>query len=341
MAAPLSSVLKSINRDTDDPLHILMLNSHEGLQAALACGKHQFTFISHPQIRPWDKRIREIPSNCQVLQGNDIGKQIRTDMSFDLILCLSRHDQYPILCQLSQQLNCPIASMQYDLSPPNLDTFVGRDLADQPYSLTVFDSEMTANSWGFSSDEPDICVIPRGIDTDFWNGWIGGNGGDGRVMTVVSNYPQSNQICGFDLYKEVTKDLPTNAWGDSPGFSKIADGIDHLREIYCRASVFLNTSLWRSCPMSLLEAMSVGCPIVTTATTTIPDFIENGENGFITNDPVAMKERLEELIKNPDLGKKIGDAGRKTIIKEFGQGRFLQEWDDVFQKVARCPVGRL
>jgi len=175
------------------------------------------------------------------------------------------------------------------------------------------------------------------MNTDFWNNWVGG---DGAVMTAVWNYPQRNQICGFDIYKEVTKGLKTNPWGDSPGFSKNADNINHLRELYRHASVFLNSTLWSTTPFGLLEAMSVGCPVVTTATTAMPEFIEDGINGFITNDPEIMHERLKQLIDDPVLGKKLGDAGRQTIIEQFGEKRFLDEWDTVLQKVARCVPGR-
>jgi trehalose synthase len=87
--------------------------------------------------------------------------------------------------------------------------------------------------------------------------------------------------------------------------------------------------------------MSVGCPIVTTATTAMPEFIVSGNNGYITNDPLEMRERLEELIKNPELGRKIGEAGRQTVIEKFGQERFLYEWDQILRKVADCPPGKL
>ena len=86
--------------------------------------------------------------------------------------------------------------------------------------------------------------------------------------------------------------------------------------------------------------MSVGCPIVTTATTAMPEFIEDGVNGFITNDPVTMKERLQELIADQDMAREIGVAGRKTVLEKFGQQRFLDQWNEAFWKVAKCPAGR-
>lgn len=330
MSAQLSTILRSINRDKNHPLQILAINNHEGLQVALAKTGHQFTFVNHPQIRSWNQAFRDIPTNCCVLQGNDIGQQFKPDMSFDLILCSNRHDQYPVLYQLAMQMSCPIINIQYELSVPDANVFYVRALADQPYNMAIFDSEFTANSWGFDIDEPNIEIIPRGIDTDFFNGWIGG---DNRVLTVVNFFPQLIKMTGFELWKEVTNGLSTLPIGLSPGFSQLISGQNSLLQAYQKAAVFLNTSSWRSCPMALLEAMSVGCPVVTTATTTIPEFIEDGVNGFITNDPKTMRERLENLIKDHDMALEIGAAGRKTILEKFGEQTFINKWNQIFEKV--------
>jgi glycosyltransferase involved in cell wall biosynthesis len=160
-------------------------------------------------------------------------------------------------------------------------------------------------------------------------------------MTAVWNYIQRDRICGYSLWQEVTNGLEVNPWGETPGLSKMADNTDHLKQLYQNASVFLNTTLWSSCPFSLLEAMSIGCPIVTTATTCIPEFIENGKNGFVTNDPVTMKKYLEDLIEDKDMALEIGAAGRETILEQFGQQQFLDAWNEAFLKVAQCPTGRL
>ncbi len=337
MAAPLSSVLKGINRDTQRPLSILYANNHEAYSATLAKTGHNFFVLQHPKFHPWDIKERALPLNFFMLNGQDIPKQIKTDIAFDLVLSQNSIDHHPILIQLARQLNCPLLCAQHTLPWVDWNDETTERVGNLPCDHDIFMADFSVGAWFRDIDDPKISVIRHGMDTDYWNDWVGG---DRKIMTAVWNYPQRNQICGFDLYKEVTKDLPTNPWGDSPGFSKMADNTDHLRELYRHASVFLNTTLWSTTPFGLLEAMSVGCPIVTTATTAMPEFIKDGENGFITNDPVEMRERLEELIKDPKLGKKIGDAGRQTVIKQFGQQRFLDEWNDIFQKVARCPVGR-
>ncbi len=338
MAAPLSCTLRSINRDMDRPLNILFALNHEAYQATLAKTGHQFFMINHPRFHQWNQQERAMPENIIPLGNGDIPKQLKTDTAFDLVLSQNRIDHHPILIQLAKQLNCPLLQAEHTLPWISWDDETIQMVSKLPCCHNIFMADFSVGAWFHDIDDPSVSVIKHGMQTDYWNGWIGG---DGKVMTAVWNYPQRNPICGFDLYKEVTQGLPTNPWGDSPGFSKNADNTDHLRELYRHASVFLNTTLWSTTPFGLLEAMSVGCPIVTTATTAMPEFIEDNVNGFITNDPVAMRERLQQLIDDPELGKRIGQAGRQTVLKHFGQQQFIDAWNEAFWKVARCPAGRL
>jgi len=337
MTAPLSSVLRSINRDKGRPLNILYANNHEGYSATLAKTGHHFYVLRHPKFHPWNIQERPMPPNFITLSGQDIPSQLKTDIAFDLVLSQNRIEHHPIMAQLARQLNCPLLQAEHALPWITWDERTIKQIGDLPCDHNIFMTDFSVGAWFQDINDPNISVIKHGIQTNFWDGWTGG---DGKVMTAVWNYPQRNPICGFDLYKEVTEGLKTNPWGDSPGFSKNADNVNHLRTLYRHASVFLNTTLWSTTPFSLLEAMSVGCPIVTTATTAIPEFIENGVNGFITNDPKVMRKYLEDLIEDKDMALEIGAAGRETVIQQFGEKRFLHEWNEVFYKVATCPTGR-
>lgn len=337
MPTPLSAILRSINRDMNHPLNILFSNNHEAYSATLAKTEHNFFVLQHPKFHPWNIKERPLPPNFFILDGQDINQQLKNDIAFDLVLSQNRVDHYPIMIQLAQQLNCPLLQAEHTLPWPDWNDETTKRIGCLPCNHDIFMADFSVGAWFRDPDDPNISVIKHGMETDYWNNWVGG---DGKIMTAVWNYPQRNRICGFDLYQKVTKGLPTNPWGDSPGFSKNADNTDSLRELYRHASVFLNTTQWSTTPFGLLEAMSVGCPIVTTATTAMPEFIENGVNGFITNDPKVMRERLKELIDDPKLGKKIGDTGRQTIIEKFGQQRFLDEWNKAFWKVIQNPAGR-
>ena len=76
--------------------------------------------------------------------------------------------------------------------------------------------------------------------------------------------------------------------------------------------------------------MSCGCACVSTATCMIPDIIENGVNGFISNDEDELRGYIETLLKDEDLRSKLGAAARQTILDDFSEEKFINNWNETF-----------
>lgn len=328
MPSLLGSILKSINCESSTKLNILTINHNETYQTMLAKTGHNFFVMHHPQLRGWDVKIRPYVENWNILFGNSVSSQFRADGNFDLILCQSRDQQFSILAQLATQLSCPIINIEYSLSSPEANPHYIESLTYQPYNAYVFGSEFVANSWGFDTDDKDVHVITHGVDTNFFDGW---HGGDGKVLTVVRDYPNRNNITGFDLYQAVIQSFQANPHGESLGISKSTKNVDELLKIYQQASVFLNTSTWHPCPLALLEAMSVGCPVVTTSSAMLDEIIEDGVNGFIANEPETVKAKLQECINDQEMAKSLGEQARKTIVEKFGEKQFVDSWQAIFR----------
>lgn len=122
--------------------------------------------------------------------------------------------------------------------------------------------------------------------------------------------------------------------GDSKGLSKPAANIEELVKTYQQSRIFLNTSLISPIPTALLEAMSTGCACVSTSNCMIPEIIEHGVNGFISNDERELRGYLERLLKDEELAKKLGQAARQTILDKFSLSSFVNNWDSYIRKTA-------
>jgi glycosyltransferase involved in cell wall biosynthesis len=77
-------------------------------------------------------------------------------------------------------------------------------------------------------------------------------------------------------------------------------------------------------PLVLLEAEQFCLPIISTFEGGIPDIIEEGKTGFLVPqmNVYALAEKLEKLIRNPELARKIGKAGKIKFEKEFTLEKF-------------------
>ena len=59
----------------------------------------------------------------------------------------------------------------------------------------------------------------------------------------------------------------------------------------------------------------------------IPEIIENGKNGLISNDPQELRGFLQLLLKDQDLAQELGDNARKTIKERYSLERFVNSWN--------------
>jgi glycosyltransferase involved in cell wall biosynthesis len=82
------------------------------------------------------------------------------------------------------------------------------------------------------------------------------------------------------------------------------------------------------------EAMLSGCCIITTPTQDTTRFIKHGENGFIiTRTPVEVANLIEKLLYDYKTAIKIGQAGKKTAIKEFSGERYRNTWRNFLEHI--------
>ena len=70
---------------------------------------------------------------------------------------------------------------------------------------------------------------------------------------------------------------------------------------------------------SCLEAMSFGCALVGSKTPPVEEVVEDGKNGLLANfrSPQHLAMRVEELLDNPELRKRLGKAARETVLERY------------------------
>lgn len=106
-----------------------------------------------------------------------------------------------------------------------------------------------------------------------------------------------------------------NSLIEVPGW---VSGDNKVRQLK-NADIYLLPSYNEQMPMSILEAMSSGLPIVSTLVAGIPEMVENGKNGILIKpgDQVGLFEALSELIENEDKRRLMGKKSMSIITEKF------------------------
>ena len=75
------------------------------------------------------------------------------------------------------------------------------------------------------------------------------------------------------------------------------------------------TSRWEGTPMCALEAMALGTPVVSTPSDGMKDLLDDGINGYLTDDDAVMAEKLLKIMNDPAHRKELSE----NAMKKFSQ----------------------
>jgi glycosyltransferase involved in cell wall biosynthesis len=225
------------------------------------------------------------------------------------------------------------------------DMVYGKKLLRAAYRIIAVSHFVKADIAKYGIDERKMEVIWNGVDTKFFKpsektfkkkyaekfdtlllflGRLIAQKGLSLLIDamaeVVKEYPKTGLlIVGRGKEKEKLREkarkLALNKNVIFPGF--IPEG--QLPNLYSSADIFVLPSLWEVLPISLLEALACGIPLLVSDAGGNPEVVENGVNGFIfrRGDTRELAQKMRVLISNPKRRKRMGRESRKTAVKKF------------------------
>lgn len=206
-----------------------------------------------------------------------------------------------------------------------------------------------------SNFRPDIMVIPNGVDIDRYPFHLKARG-DGRLLWLRALENTYNPTLAVEVLASLASDYSKlqliMVGPDKDGsLSKLKDlacqlGVSNQVEFpgqvpkedvplwMARGDVFLNTTNVDNTPVSVIEAMACGVPVVSTAVGGIPFLIQDGVDGLLVppRDSVAMVAAVRKLLVKPDFAEQLSGAARDKV-EAWSWQMILPQWEALFQKV--------
>ncbi len=109
---------------------------------------------------------------------------------------------------------------------------------------------------------------------------------------------------------------------------------NHVPQLLARSGIFVPCSRYEGLPLSVIEAMCAGMPIVATDVGGVRELVEDGVNGFLVQagDQAALKNCLDRLQEDTDLRVRMGQASRDRYVADFSDTRMADSVAQQYRK---------
>lgn len=142
-------------------------------------------------------------------------------------------------------------------------------------------------------------------------------------------------LCGDGTYREQFKEyiaaqrLKSNIifWGSC----------NDVPSILQKTDIFVLPSYVEAFPISILEAMSGGVPVIATKVGDIPEIIKDGETGLLVEpkDSTSLKNALLKLIDDDYLYRSISKKARLLVEKKFSEEDVFNRYEEIFNSLVQ------
>src|SRR5205807_2420074 len=264
--------------------------------------------------------VREVPA-----------EQVR-DLQLDLIIYQTPknyfEDQFEILSAEQRQL--PKIYLEHNTPKPGaVDT---RHPIDDPNVLLVHVTHYNRLMWD-NGRTPTI-VIEHSVAID---PSIRYSGHIERGITMINGMQKRPRIAGYDIFLQSRQVVPLDAVGmETEAIGGLGDV--PYRELHRRVAEYrflFSPIRYTSLPLAVIEALTIGMPVVALATTEIPTVLQNGVHGYISCDVDDLVAGMRRLLAAPDEARRLGANARELARTRFGLERFVRDWNRAFALVLR------
>jgi glycosyltransferase involved in cell wall biosynthesis len=172
-------------------------------------------------------------------------------------------------------------------------------------------------------------------------GWVGRMTGVKATRTVLEIVKATRDL-GVDAALCMVGDGPDRVRleeiAHELGIARSCFFVGYQEEIagyYRLFDAFVLPSVNEGTPVSAIEALASGTPVVANRVGGVPDVVRDGVDGFLVEpgDSEAAGERLATLARDPELRRRLGEAGRARVLERYSVSRLVDDVDRLYRSL--------
>lgn len=156
------------------------------------------------------------------------------------------------------------------------------------------------------------------------------------MAKIRGEFPNAKLICLGDgalreKLTETTEELSLENAVRFVGFQ------NNVREWLAMADITVLPSFYEGLPLSAIESLAAGRPMVATAVDGTPEVVIHEKTGLTVppGDPTAMAEAICRLLRDPEWAKQLAEVGREYVISQFSLDRFARKTQEFYLESLR------
>jgi glycosyltransferase involved in cell wall biosynthesis len=174
-----------------------------------------------------------------------------------------------------------------------------------------------------------------------------------RIIMVARFSPQKAQGLLLDVVRDIETPFELLFVGDGPDRSALEqrardlglqDRVKFLGqrtdipELLASSHIFALATNWEGFPISILEAMRTGLPVIASNVNGVGEAVSDGVTGFLipAADATAFQCRLVQLLTDVNLRRNLGAAGRLRFEQEFTADVMLRKTATIYRELVRA-----
>jgi len=154
------------------------------------------------------------------------------------------------------------------------------------------------------------------------------------LLEAFSRILKSHPDCCLQLIGDGNLEEETKQYAEALGIGEKVLFLGNQSNVYPflqNADVFLLPSRYEGMPMTIIEAMGTGLPIVASAVGGVPDMMTDGESGMLVScEPEAVAQAVCTLLESEDLRQTIGQAAKAKSV-EFSAAHMACAYSEIYE----------
>lgn len=195
-----------------------------------------------------------------------------------------------------------------------------------------------------------IVTVHNGIPDDLQRARPGRLGVP-RIVMIARFAPQKNQIQLLEALAGLEEPFTLALVGDGPTRPAVEEAARRLQlqdrveflgvrkdtgSILADSCIFVLATNWEGFPITILEAMRAGLPVIATDVDGVREAVIDGETGYLVakGSTEELRDRLRDLLLNPETRSRMGRSGRRRYEAEYTLTSMLRNIERVYESAA-------